>query len=271
MSTDKQVPPDLDEDALHALVDGRLPREEAAALEQRLAADADAAAAVASWSEQREALRLLHRDVLDEPVPASLLAAVTQPAGARRRRGPTWRWAGMAASVALAFAAGWVAHAQWPGAASSLASAAQVRSFARQAAVAHAVYLPEVRHPVEVTADQQEHLVQWLSNRLGKRLKVPALSAHGFELVGGRLLPGDDGARAQFMFQNVAGDRVTLYVGALRKPGAAVAALETAFSFSSEGPVPGFYWVDQGYGYALAGKLPRRALMELATAVHAQL
>jgi anti-sigma factor RsiW len=46
---------------------------------------------------------------------------------------------------------------------------------------------------------------------------------------------------------------------------------ETAFSFSSDGPVPGFYWVDQGYGYALAGKLPRHALMDLATAVYRQL
>jgi anti-sigma factor RsiW len=270
MSTHKQVPPDADEDELHALVDGRLSSEEAAVLEKRLAADAEAAAAVASWSAQRETLRRLHRDVMDEPVPASLLAAATQPASVRRRSSLIWRWGGVAASVALAFAAGWAAHAQWPGATSSLASAAQVRSFARQAAVAHAVYSPEVRHPVEVTADQQEHLVQWLSKRLGKRLKVPTLAAHGFELMGGRLLPGGDGARAQFMFQNAAGDRVTLYMGALQKPGAA-ATMETAFSFSSEGPVPGFYWVDQGYGYALAGKLPWQALMDLATAVYRQL
>jgi anti-sigma factor RsiW len=36
--------------------------------------------------------------------------------------------------------------------------------FVRQAAVAYAVYQPEQRHPVEVAADQQEHLVQWLSS-----------------------------------------------------------------------------------------------------------
>lgn len=272
MSTDKQVPPETDEDALHALVDGRLSPEEAAVLKQRLAGDADAEAVVASWSARRETLRRLHRDVLDEPVPAFLLAAATQAADIHRRSSQRWRWGGVAASVALAFASGWIAHAQWPGATSSLVAAAQVRSFARQAAVAHAVYSPEVRHPVEVTADQQEHLVQWLSKRLGKRLKVPTLAAHGFELVGGRLLPGDDGARAQFMFQNAAGDRVTLYIGALQKRGAAAAAaMETAFSFSSEGPVPGFYWVDQGYGYALTGMLPRQALMDLATAVYRQL
>jgi anti-sigma factor RsiW len=73
----------------------------------------------------------------------------------------------------------------------------------RQAGFAHAVYLPEKRHPVEVAAAEQDHMVQWLSKRLGKPLKIPQLGAQGFELVGGRLLPGDSGARAQFMFQNL--------------------------------------------------------------------
>ncbi len=55
----------------------------------------------------------------------------------------------------------------------------------------------------------------WLSKRLDRPLKVPALGAQGYELVGGRLLPGDTGARAQFIYQNGAGQRITLYLGAL--------------------------------------------------------
>ena len=144
--------------------------------------------------------------------------------------------------------------------------------------MAHLVYAPEVRHPVEVTAAQQEHLVQWLSKRLERPLKLPNLAAQGFELVGGRLLPGDQGARAQFMFQHASGERVTLYLGAVQ-PAADAAGVaggrpdprETAFSFSSDGPVPGFYWVDQGFGYALAGKLSRERLMALAQEIHRQL
>ena len=34
---------------------------------------------------------------------------------------------------------------------------------------AHRVYVSEVRHPVEVGADEEAHLVQWLSKRLGFR------------------------------------------------------------------------------------------------------
>jgi anti-sigma factor RsiW len=35
--------------------------------------------------------------------------------------------------------------------------------------------------------------------------------------------------------------------------------------------VPSFYWVDQGFGYALTGKLPREVLLSLAGAVYRQL
>lgn len=50
---------------------------------------------------------------------------------------------------------------------------AQPAQFACIAAVAYAVYSPEKRHPVEVGADQEQHLVNWLSKRLGAILKAP--------------------------------------------------------------------------------------------------
>jgi anti-sigma factor RsiW len=114
--------------------------------------------------------------------------------------------------------------------------------------------------------------VQWLSRRLDKPLKVPDLSAQGYALVGGRLLPGGEGARAQFMFERGDGERLTLYIGSL-DPAAAQQprAGESAFRYSEEGPVPSFYWVDQGFGYALTAKLPREALLNLAGAVYRQL
>ncbi len=180
-----------------------------------------------------------------------------------RRRVQWWQLGGMAASVVLAFGAGWFAHGMSPGAGSV------PRQFARQAAVAHVAFLPEVRHPVEVTADQNEHLIQWLSKRLGRPLKVPQLSAQGWELMGGRLLPGEQGPRAQFMFQDAGGQRVTLYIGAMEND--RPASQETAFSFSGDERMPGFYWVDRGFGYAITGKLPRQALLELATSVYRQL
>jgi len=256
------------DDLLHAFVDGRLPADEAKRVQAWLNDDREAAATVAAWSAQRAALQEHLKATLDEPLPASMLAAANGLTN-RRRAVDSWtRWGGRAAAVLLAFVAGWAGHAQWQSA-SPLADARSPQRFARQALAAHAVYLPETRHPVEVEAAQQEHLVQWLSKRLGRPLRVPQLGGEGFELVGGRLLPAEAGARAQFMFQNGQGERLTLYIGAVAEKSSGSG--ETAFRFTREGPAASFYWVDQGFGYALAGNLPRERLLALADTVYRQL
>ncbi len=253
---------------LHALIDGRLAAGERDALQAALQADPAAADAVQAWAAQREQMRGLHRDVLQEPPPAALLAAA-RALGQESSRLDTWqRWGGMAASVLLAFGAGWLAHMQWDGPAT--ARARPLAEFGRQAVLAHVAYAPEVRHPVEVTAAEQQHLVQWLSKRLGRPLKVPDLAPQGYELVGGRLLPGEQGVRAQFMYQNARSERLTLYVGSLQPARTGVAS-ETAFRFTREGDTSTFYWVDQGFGYALAGRIDRAGLLPLAESVYKQL
>ena len=279
----------------HALVDGQLPPAQAQALREQLQDDQEAQATLAHWQAQREQLHALHQDLLHAPVPDTLMAAALRATDRREQQAQWWRWGGMAASVLLAFVLGWTGRGQWPAVApgktlatgngTTLLAAEPAQRFAQQAAVAHAVYQPEVRHPVEVTAAQQDHLVQWLSKRLDRPLKVPALGAQGYELVGGRLLPGDTGVRVQFMYQNSAGQRITLYLGALAaastSPGPAsdytprpqppTTASTTAFQFTQEGPVPGFYWTDAGFGYALSGQLSRTELLSLATAAYQQL
>lgn len=254
---------------LHAYVDGRLDATRRSAVESRLAADPETALRVRAWSAQRDALRALHAEMLAQPIPEHLLHAADQLQHRSVRLGQWRRWGGLAAAVLLAFGLGWGGHMQWL--ASGLGgSARQTMAFAHQAAVAHVVYMPEVRHPVEVDAAQQQHLVQWLSKRLNRPLKVPNLTANGYELVGGRLLPGDGGARAQFMYQNAAGERITLYIGAV--DGARQRGMEeTAFRYASEGSIDTFYWVDQGFGYALSGKMQRQQLLALADAVYKQL
>jgi anti-sigma factor RsiW len=224
------------------------------------------------WDAQREALRQLHREVLDEPIPSALLAAAGFAAGRHARQARWMRWGGMAAGIAVAFAAGWLASNQWTSQIGpSFARGPATREFVREAAVAHAVYVPEKRHPVEVGAADQQHLAQWLSKRLDRPLKVPDLSAQGYALVGGRLLPGGEGARAQFMFERATGERITLYIGSLGSSKDASRSEETAFRYAADGPVPSFYWVDRGFGYALTGPLSHDALLSVATVVYRQL
>jgi anti-sigma factor RsiW len=139
-------------------------------------------------------------------------------------------------------------------------------AWAHRAAIAHVVYSPEVRHPVEVGADQESHLVAWLSKRLNTPLRIPHLGALGYNLVGGRLLPGDIGPVAQFMYQDVRGQRLTLYVRS-----DAERNKETAFRFAQDGNVRVFYWIDRGQGLALSGEIAKDELLRVANAVYQQL
>ena len=115
-------------------------------------------------------------------------------------------------------------------------------------------------------ADQQAHLVAWLSKRLGAPLKPPQLAALGYALEGGRLLPGRSGPVAQFMYRDSGGARLTLYVSTEQADGK-----ETGFRFAQEGQVGVFYWIDGRFGYALSGNLDKAALAAVANAVYAQL
>ena len=262
-------PPSIDDETLSRLLDGRWPADEADALRHRLASDPAAAERLARWTRQHERLSRLHAEQDLGAAPAAMVRAAQALAQRHHAVRRMSLLGGMAASLTLAFGVGWIAHAQWS--TNQAPSARWAGGFVRDAVVAHAVYLPEVRHPVEVGADQQAHLVQWLSRRLGRPLKLPHLGAQGFELVGGRLLPGEDGARAQFMYQDASGTRLTLYLGALRQDAAGARTAETAFQFTERDGIASFYWVDQGFGYAMNGTIGRARLLQIARAVHEQL
>lgn len=269
---------EFDEATLHAYVDGALDPGRAAAVADWLLDHPRAADQVRAWRAQREGLHGLRRDWLSEPVPATLYAALHE----RDRSPPTqWPWAAAAAALfalGLGLAVGWGGHALWAERQVDgvTAQAERVPSFVRDAAIAHVVYQPEKRHPVEVTADQQDHLVQWLSKRLGQPLTVPDLADQGLHLVGGRLLPAGDNsggplARAQFMYEDAAGLRLTLYVST----GARTAEVPVGFRLTQQTEngqlTRSLYWIDGPLGYALNGPLEERRLRELAVLVHERL
>lgn len=248
-----QSAPIVEED-LHAYVDGLLPETRRAEVESFLAGNPKEAERVRAYQKQKEALRALFDPILDEPIPPQLLHPQ------RHWRWPVLRYAAIVAWITLGGTLGWLLR----GADSRKPD--EPNGFARQAAIAHAVYSPEVRHPVEVGRDQEEHLVAWLSKRVGAPLKPPHLSQLGFELVGGRLLPGNRGPVAQFMYQDEKGQRLTLYVR--MDPGTKG---ETAFRYTQEGKVGVFYWIDGPFGYALSGETKKGDLLWVANAIYHQL
>jgi anti-sigma factor RsiW len=246
-----QVDDDRD---LQAWVDGQLNPERRADFENAMAQDAEARDRIRSYRGINVGLRALYDPVLQEPVPARLLE---RPRG-RAANGAVYAKA--ASLLLFGMAIGWLVHGVVP------PTAGSGLPLPRQAAIAHAVYAPEVRHPVEVTANEEDHLVRWLSKRLGTDLKCPKLSPFGYELVGGRLLSGPNGPVAHFMFQDTRGARLMLYVSRQRND-----SRETAFRFSQEDRVSVFYWIDGNYGYALTGEMDRKPLLTIANAVYKQM
>jgi anti-sigma factor RsiW len=277
------LPDELDLRALSAYVDGELPPEQRAAIEAQLRENPQAAARVAAWRAQKAALRALcgapHRDAGREPAeqqthderqaaesgepshagsppamaadPAFIIVRRTRPWWQRAGLAACWLAAGAGLALALGPLAPRLTRGAWGG------FGAQPASFAQRADIAYAVYTPERRHPVEVAASEEEHLITWLSKRLNRPLSVPSLQEYGYSLVGGRLLPGEAGPAAQFMYENQNGVRLTLYVTGIARD-------ETAFRLLRDGNRRTFYWINDGMGYALSGVIEEGKLREIA-------
>lgn len=242
----------ISEADLHAHADGQLAPARGAEVEAWLALHPADMERLQAWRRQNRQLRALFDPVLAEPLPHGL---DTPP----RWHGGYWQLARrIAASVLIAVAGG---AAGW-----AMRGAGAPPLLAHQAALAHAVYSPDMRHPVEVGADQEEHLVKWLSKRLGAPLHPPHLGKLGYELIGGRLLPGESGPVAQFMYQDAGGRRLTLYVSSGQ-----AGKRDTGFRFAQEGQVSVFYWIDGKFGYALSAGMGKNELAKVAAAVYEQL
>ena len=250
------------QDTLLAYADGQLPAEEIEAVEAFLAANPDAAAEVALWSRQTDAIATLFAPVAAEPVPARLRPRrLAAEIASHRSRSLGWAAAAMVL-VGLGLGAGWFARPLFEPA--NTASTVLIAD----AVNAHNVFIAENRHAVEVPASDGEHLTTWLSNRLATPLDAPDLSAEGFTLVGGRLLPGthDIGGRAaQLMYESPASERVTVYVTAALPEG------RPAYQFANYDGAEAFYWANARITCTVVGTLPPDRMKALSQAVYRQL
>lgn len=247
----------IDENDLHAWVDGQLPEDRRRIVESAVSADPDLAAAASAYRAQNEEIRALFGGVVNQPVPERL--DVRRIAAKNKRR----RWiVPLAASVvwlAIGLGLGWSARDRLPGAAIEDAT----RAVAARAVTAHQVYTVEVLHPVEVFAEQESHLVKWLSKRLDYEIRTPDLSGLGFHLVGGRLLPASRGdAAAQFMYEDLSGRRLTVYAGPNRAGG------KTAFRYQKIEDIGAFIWLEDDMAFAITAAIPREQLLEAGEIVY---
>ena len=253
----------VEEDDLLRLVDGRLDPERLAVVERWLADHPDAAARVIADRTFHDALREQLAGIADEPIPERLRVANLLPLPAVRQR-TSWRPAAAAAMVwlALGAAAGWVGRAALQKEHVSIRS--KPGPTIQDAVAAFRTYVPEAVHPVEVKADQTPHLEQWLSKRMGEPIAAPDLSAQGFSLMGGRIVPTGDTPAALLMYDDAQGTRLTLYA----RMGTTA---PTSLRYAREGDVDAVSWSDDDCSYVVAARMDKGRLLSIAEVVEAQL
>lgn len=252
--TDSDLP--VTEDELHAYVDGELAADRQQAVEAWLAAHPEDAARVGGWRLQADAISARYGGVAGQPVPRRLnLDRLTQ---SQR----SWKAVAAAAAV-LALLIGGIGG--WMARGAAAVAPDEFDVLTAEAIDAYKVYGVEVRHPVEVPGAEAEHLVQWLSKRVGYQLRAPNLESLGLTLVGGRLLPAPSGeAAAFFMYESASGERFTIYSARSATP-------NTAMHYSAPGKVSAFYWADGNVAYVVSGQADRQRLWKVVAAAYEQI
>lgn len=248
------------EEELQAYVDGRLNAARHDRVAAAVASDPELARRAKELRDLNDAMHCAFDAMLDKPVPPEMLRTVME----RRPLPMMFRVAATVAWMIIGGVLGGLAvHRLSPDPGADVAA---VRPLAREAAYAHAVYAPEVRHPVEVRADQRTHLNTWLSKRLSQPVTAPDVRGAGYQLVGGRLLPDAGRPAAQFMYEDDHGARLTLYVRVHSGP-----AESSAIRHADIGGVGVVYWIDGPLAYALVGGVEKAELETVARAMYAAL
>ena len=174
----------VEEDDLHARLDGQLPRDRIEDVDAYLTAHPEVEARFSDYATQRAALRLAFAAQASEPIPPPLRIADVLQERQRRRYRQLAQISAVVSLLVLGGIGGWTVR-DLIGQLGSLPPEAVARTVTADAIAAHRTFAVEVRHPVEVDAGQEAHLVQWLSKRLGRQLVMPDLTVAGFRLLGG--------------------------------------------------------------------------------------
>ncbi|TNC65814.1 anti-sigma factor family protein [Rubellimicrobium roseum] len=272
---------DIDEAdlVLNAYLDGELGPEEAAEMEMRLLAEPEALAEFEAYRSHRDLLREAAR--LPATEPANLQTeALTRELSQRLRRvlreptatgaaTPIWdqllapmRAAAVVLLVVGSAAGGWIGHVYVAG------GVGELPGYVQEAVGAHQVFAVDAIRPVEFPAPASEEALAWVSAKLGQNLVIPNLEPLGVEFVGTRLLGTKEGPLAQFLYEDRAGQRLSVTI-APHPADQPVEEFQTAGVALVDGVVG--YWRDLKLDYAVVAEARDVPLEAIATEVRRSL
>ncbi|HTH62715.1 MAG TPA: anti-sigma factor [Paraburkholderia sp.] len=263
--------PEIGDDDLHAYVDGMLSGERRREVEDRLQRDPELAARASDYAALNDMLHQRYDRILREPIPSRLARPASKRRGWFAANAP--QFAGMAAALIVGIGIGTLMQTGRSTAESDTdARVVQTAGdeggagFARAAAIAHVVYMPAVLRPATMGAGREEESTRWIAGQLGTNTHAPVLTASGFELSGGRMLPGENGSIVEYMYRNASGERLTVCIESR-----ITEAATSAFRLYADGPVKVYYWADGRFSYAVSGGLSPETLLHISHDVYAQL
>ena len=265
MTQDTNTEQDLGlDDDLMAYVDGTLPPERMAEIEARLARDPDARAATASWRHHDNLIRQMAQTADDLPVNMRIAALERELAAtlqARKRRaflmGPAL---GRIAASVLIFAAGWGGNALYNSAASIGGSA--YPQFVSATVTGHYALQYASMQEAEFQPEEMETALDWISERMQRKIDSPKLGRLGYEVESARLVSAEGGPLAVFHFRDQQGERVTVSI-APHAPDKADYPLRVVRMDTDSIA----YWTDAGLDYSIIGDVDVGQITTLAAAV----
>ncbi len=238
--------------AINAYADGELDSDERVRIEKLLAQDADARRVLENIQRQKAALKRSFDPVLQEAVPHSLSATIN--GRGTRQLGPFAAMAASIAMLAIGAGAGWFAAHE--------TGSALVADLGKRALVAHEVYSVDVKHPVEVGANESDHIKAWLGKRIGTPIKIPNLAAAGYTFIGGRLLAAEDRPAGQLMYEDANKKRLSIFLAS--NP----TERDDSIHVSEKDKFVSCYWADHDLAMAITGEMSKDEMMKLAQTVY---
>lgn len=268
---------------LMAYVDGEVDAATAREIEASIAVDPTLAARAQRLRDSAALTRAAFADVLHEPVPERLVAALggagaapqaaaaanvvklaRAPAAATPRRAIlTWAMAAGLAALVVGYGAGQYSTSLAPPPADGIQVAASERWLDHVAGF-YNVYASSLATKdkllVDFNAEDVPELEKWFGAKLNRKLAVPDLSARGLAAQGGRLLIINGRPAAQFLYYSDAGELVGLVIAFTEAP-------YMPAQQEKRGKVNIVHWRNNGYAYAFVGVSPPERLQELADRV----
>lgn len=253
--TDRRKP--VTELDLLAYADGLLDRDPSrkAEVEAYLESHPAESRRIGAYLRQNEAIRRVYRPALDAPVPDRLHAVLGARLRPPRRTG--MRSAAVLAGVAVcAGLGGWVI-----GKGERTAIGPQTQAFVEQAMLGHAMSPAQPRAGTRIVRNEGEAPLDWLTEQIPVRIKLPDLSAHGYTMTDKRVVASEGQQLVQVVYSDARGRRLSLFLQA-RWQGES-----TRLRLVQGDDLNVAYWVDGPFVYGLAGGVARRELASLASSV----